>query len=197
MGGRGGSGYSSRSAGADTLTTAEATSLFNKIKPKLTEDELEALSKYQRGYDGQINDLLRGYTGKDPVILSLIEKLKAAIAKSPGLARDTMLYRGVGHDGLKKLFQGLTGDKRYSFEHGVLKSKLGKLKGQVFSDPGFNSSSFSKDAFGQRWNRSDVILRIKAPAGTKGVPLHKGAARTTGMEHEKEYLLILDIQLAQ
>jgi hypothetical protein len=170
----------------DDLSVNEANAIIKTVTPKLTDAEQKALTAYQKGSDELVNNTLRGIK-KDATAAEkaeakkLTKDLKSSIEKSPGLKRETVLYRGIGKDAVKDLIGGIAG--------GEVNWKKDPI-GQVITDKGFQSTAFSKKAFDQRFGKSDVVLKIVAPAGTKGIPMNKGwAGRKTGMEQEKEYLM--------
>jgi len=189
MGGRGGT-IAGGGGGAvaelpDGLSVNEANGIIDSVSGKLTSAEKDALTAYQRGSDELVNNTLRGFrkTATDAEkaeAKTLAGDLKSAINKSPGLERDTTLYRGIGKDAVKDLIGGMGG--------GEINWKKNPI-GQVITDKGFSSTAFSKKAFDERFGKSDVVLKIVAPAGTKGVPMNQGWAKKTGMEHEKEFLM--------
>jgi hypothetical protein len=166
------------------MAVSEANQMIQAIDGKLTDSEKQALTAYQRGSDALVNNTLRGLRDNNASEAAeakqLTKDLRSAIDKSPGLERETILYRGVGKDAVRNLISGMAA--------GEIAWKKNPI-GQVITDKGFQSTAFSKKAFDQRFGKSDVVLKIVAPAGTKGIPMNQGWARKTGMEHEKEYLM--------
>jgi len=189
MGGRGGT-IAGGGGGAvaelpEGLSVNEANGIIDSVSGKLTSAEKDALTAYQRGSDELVNNTLRGFRknatdAEKAEAKKLAGDLKSAINKSAGLERETLLYRGVGKDAVKDLIRGIGG--------GEIIWKKNPI-GQVITDKGFSSTAFSKKAFDERFGKSDVVLKIVAPAGTKGVPMNQGWAKKTGMEHEKEFLM--------
>jgi hypothetical protein len=189
MGGRGGT-VSGGGGGAvadlpEGMSVNEANGMIDTLSGKLTPSEKDALTAYQRGSDELVNNTLRGIR-KDNTpeekaeAKKLTGDLRSAIEKSPGLERETLLYRGVGKDAVKGFFDGVYGGEMFFSKNPI---------GQVITDKGFQSTAFSKKAFDERFGKSDVVLKIVAPAGTKGVPMNQGWSKKTGMEHEKEFLM--------
>lgn len=160
--------------GAGTLRTPEADKLLSQLKGKLTQKEIDALSAYAYGSDQDINRMLRGLSkpADQAKIRDLVRQIDSAMDKSSGITSKSVLYRGI--DNIKSFPAG--------FFNGV-------VAGKTFTEKAYTSTSFNVQGFNSRFGNSDVVLKIVAPAGTKGVPMHRGHGKTTGVEYEKEFLL--------
>ncbi len=176
MGGRGSSGSGRGGGAAGTasvgeLTAAQADTLFDATKAKLTQAEREALFEYQRSSDF-VNGIMRGRTADSfspearAKFDSQINQLKSAFAKAEGLPTAATLYRGLNTP------------------------PAGAKVGAVFSDKAPASTSFNRKAWEQTgFDRAKHILKITAPKGTKAIPLHKTMHKNNPYKKQKEMLL--------
>jgi hypothetical protein len=174
MGGRGSAGRGGGAAGSSPvgeLTAAQADTLFDATKSKLTQAEREALFEYQRSADF-VNNIMRGRTADSfspearAKFDAQILQLKSAFAKAEGLSTSATLYRGLNTP------------------------PAGAKVGAVFSDKAPASTSFNRRAWEQTgFDRSKHILKITAPAGTKAIPLHKTMHKSNPYKKQKEMLL--------
>lgn len=160
--------------GAENLRTPQADKLLTELKGKLTPKETQALSAYAYGKDQDINRMLRkiAQPADKKATQGLVKSIDSAMKKAPGLPQKTVLYRGV--DGIKSFPKG--------FFNGV-------VAGKSFTDKAYTSTSFNVKGFNTRFGNSDIVMKIIAPKGMKGIPMHRGHGKKTGVEYEKEFLL--------
>lgn len=167
------SGYGSNAAQAQ----ASFQPAFKEWNQSLTGKELNAIKSYTNGGYSEINIMLRS-GDFDPEahphsdVTKAVKGIDSAMAKSPGLHQDVMLFRGFGNADIHNMVKG------------------GKLKpGDVLTDDAYASTStkekLSTENFGDK--PYSVVYRIKAEKGASGSYL--SFSNTTSYMNESEFLL--------
>lgn len=172
----------------------EATSDIEKWKNSLTRQEVEALSNYTWKEYGDtsvanfedINNYLRNgeisKVGKTK-IENAISNIDNAIDKYK-LEKDLVLYRGID---TPTLIEQAIGEKKWTRNEDAIS---GYLKNKTIENKAFTSTSLSqKEASNFGLGNNSCILRINAPAGTKGAYIDT----VSKISKEKEFLLARNI----
>lgn len=137
----------------------------------LSEVQVEALREYQSAAGYRMNRMLRGAEPMTPEVadtIALVDEVASKSATPEGLT----LWRGV--NGLAAF--------------GV--DTVPELKGRVFRDRGFFSTSTSKGTateFTFGGSDAKVLLQIRVPSGTRAV--HMGAIPQSALSKEMEVVL--------
>jgi SPP1 gp7 family putative phage head morphogenesis protein len=173
---------------------------MHKQTESLAEDEISALKKYTKGDQGQyyaINGTLRGDLSiyeemagskispeMQEKVNKWIKNIDAAMDKS-SIPENIQLYRGGLDEALGTIFK----DKKlqeFIVNNAVneenLKTVINSMKNKTFTEKGFMSTSYSKNAS----YSGKVRLRINAPKGAKGLMLD---TNEIGITSEQEVLL--------
>ena len=135
-----------------------------------------AVEKYQTLLGYNMNEALRDPQISTDQLAYEIAGLDGAIESAPPLKSDITVYRGIKGNGLD-FFEGLK-------------------KGDVYTDKGFVSTTLDTDVatkFAVQGNMyQGVILRMKLPAGTKGLYPTSVTGLTSLSSREAEFLLPRD-----
>lgn len=142
---------------------------FSQWRDDLTDEQIDVLAGYTDSLYSDVNSSLRaGETAAGSEFAPSIAVIDSALASSPGMPEDMILYRGV--DGVSaKLFADAP-------------------SGTMFQDLGYMSTTRSRTMAGKFIEEDDqgMILRIFVPEGHGGIPVMKGFAA-----EEEEFEMIL------
>jgi hypothetical protein len=133
----------------------------------------KSVNDYQTLLGYTINEALRDPQISTEQVKYLIAGLDAAIDSAPPLLKDTVVYRGVKGNGLD-FFESLK-------------------PGNVYTDKGFSSTSLDS-SIATKFATSGsmyqgIVLRMKLPAGTKGLYPTSVTGLTSLSSRESEFLL--------
>lgn len=144
-----------------------------------TPGELSAISTYQDGGYGSINNVLWGKGGGDTATAQNVQALAAAMAKAPGAPKNMVVYRGKGYDSELHLF-----------------AKSATV-GSVYQALGHESTTVSQK-FAASWGAGAVTAKYNVPKGLKGIYLNALGTSTHGFtsshKSEQEWLMDKNIQ---
>ncbi|WP_052507983.1 phage portal protein family protein [Sphingomonas hengshuiensis] len=138
------------------------------VKPgKLTRAEANAVSDYSLMDYKLINEQARGEADYGAKTKKKVEVMDRAVAKSR-LSEDAVLYRGVSGPGVEAL------------------KRAGISEGSVIRDPGFLSTSRSRDVavMGFAEAKGSILIAITAKKGSKALD----AAPHSNLRHEQEVI---------
>lgn len=146
-----------------TYSTDELIDYYDKVHNNLTPSEIEALRVYSSNDYRYINNYLRGISDDlGPVSDATIDQIRSALNKME-IPDDLTLYRGTDATPFKKI---LTKQMDGSID-------WQSLKGQIYSDQAFISTSIEKSASFASYGGNNVLWEITAPKGAKGVMLNQ------------------------
>lgn len=149
------------------------TDFNERVDSNLSQEERDTLKSYTQDRYEDINSRLRsGEFGKDTGVMgewadAEIKIIQAALKSSP-LVKDQVVYRGMGSGKTAKLFAKIV-DKT--------------TPGTEISFNGFTSTSIKPIL--THISKSEVVLRILVPAGSKAMYIY----RLSAFRHEREILL--------
>jgi SPP1 gp7 family putative phage head morphogenesis protein len=152
----------------------------------LTEQQIETIQHYQNTGFRPINNALRmpsatpqkynakyntKYTPRnwEREVTLPTKELKNIIDSAPELQQPIQVFRGMKQDAASKL------------------SRLGV--GSVYKEPGFVSTSFSKDIADSFLGESGIMLEITVPQGTKGLSVQPFSKEFFNKTEELEWLM--------
>nr|WNF84166.1 ADP-ribosyltransferase [Streptococcus suis] len=146
-----------------TYSTDELIDYYDKVHNNLTPSEIEALRVYSSNDYRYINNYLRGISDElGPVSDATIDQIRSALNKME-IPDDLTLYRGTDATPFKKI---LTKQMDGSID-------WQSLKGQIYSDQAFISTSIEKSASFASHGGNNVLWEIAAPKGAKGGMLNQ------------------------
>lgn len=144
----------------------------NRVAPNLTNEERSLLRSYTNEYSDEINTYLRNVAGGEPADISKIgarsiEVIRSVISKHP-LQEALTVYRGVTDSKAARRF---------------IEIAKKTTTGTELAFDSFTSTSLRADL--PFMKKSDLVLRMRLPAGSKALYLKP----ISGFKYERELLL--------
>lgn len=162
------------SAAFEAMSSAEGREFYREIAPTLTAEQIQTVTEYTTNDYSQINANLRGVDRygypSPPKESEYIRAGRIQQAMRP-IPRHVRLYRGAGSNAL--------GFDPNDYNNPVTLERVQALVGKTFQDPGFTSTSVSKE---KSFSYDTFRFTIEAPKGTPGIYVETISENDTELE---------------